>query len=261
MDANQARKDPVRVWGRSARCHRTAFILLCSFPLLAGADPLPDKPHIYVQGDARIEVEPDQLTISVGLAEVSDELETAKAVVDTKSRLLIDRAREMGIEDRDIGTTSLRITPSYDFIDDERVDSGTIVYREVTLTLRDLSKYSELMNALVEADISTWISTRFLVSNGGSLTDEALTQALDNAKARAERLAESQGKRLGEIYSISEFDTRRDESYRLYPSRRIVGQSSRALADAQYVSSAAIEPFEPGMMVATATVYVVYLIR
>jgi uncharacterized protein YggE len=265
MNTNQARNPrgrvPVRVWASPVRLNRAALILLFSLPALVAADPLPDKPHIYVQGDARIEVEPDRLTISVGLTEVSDKLETAKGEVDARSRLLIERARAIGIEDRDIGTTSLRITPTYDYVDGERVDLGTAAYREVTLTLRDLSQYSELMSALVEADISTWISTRFLVSNGGALTDEALTRALENARARAERLAESQGKRLGDVYSISEFNTRRDESYQLYPSRRIVGQSSSAFTDAQVSDNYVSEPFEPGMMVATATVYVVYLIR
>ena len=45
-------------------------------------DPLPDKPHIYVEGYAEVEVEPDQMITSVGLASVNDELEVAKADVE-----------------------------------------------------------------------------------------------------------------------------------------------------------------------------------
>jgi len=240
---------------------RVLLTLLVSFPALLAANPLPDKPHIYVQGRAAIEVEPDQLVIDVGLMEIGDEIESAKAEVDARSRLLIERAREIGIADRDIGTTALVFFPDYDYVDGERVDLGTRVYRQVTLTLRDLSKYSDLMRALVAADVSTSISTRFRVSTEDALADQMLARALANARERAEDLVASQGQRLGDVYSISEFDTRRDERSVLYPNSGVVGQSARLAGQASVSNLQLSEPFEPGMMIATATVYVVYLIR
>lgn len=225
------------------------------------ANPLPDKPHIYVEGYAEIEVEPDLMVVTVSLLETNDELAVAKETVDERSRTLIQLARDIGIDGSDIATTSLGIRPAYEYLDDRRVDMGTSVYRQVTLTLRDLSRYPELMEALVAADISSLIETRLKVSNQGALTEEALARSLEDARQRAEELAASQDKRLGEVFSISEFASRADETYRLYPSRRIVGQSSRALGDVQAFSAPSREPFEPGLMMAVARVYVVYILR
>ena len=85
---------------------------------------------------------------------------------------------------------------------------------------------------------------------------------MKDARSRAERLAKSQGKKLGEPYSISEFMTRGEERYMLVVSRRIRGQSSAEIAALSASGYGGIrEPFEPGIMVANAQVFVVFLLR
>jgi uncharacterized protein YggE len=117
------------------------------------------------------------------------------------------------------------------------------------------------MSVLVKANISETIQTKLSVSNELEITDQALVEATADAKARAERLAKSQGKRLGDPYSISEFMTRGEERFTLFVNRRVEGQSTQAVANLALASSGGYEPFEPGLMVARAQVYVVYLLK
>jgi len=166
----------------------------------------------------------------------------------------------MGIKERDIATTALRVNPSYTYENNRQVPNGTTVSRQVDLHLRDLKKYPEIMKAFVEAEISQTISTQLLVANEQELADEALVKALKDAQQRAQSLAEAQGSKLGKAHSISEFLTRTDDNYKLQVSRGVVGESASGLQKDAMMRSRA-EPFEPGVMEARAQVYVVYLLK
>jgi uncharacterized protein YggE len=223
---------------------------------VALANPLPNKPHIYVEGVAEVEVIPDQMTLTLGLSAEHMELATAKAEVDERSLQLIDTLKKMNIAARDIATTALQVSPVYDYIDGKQVLRGSRVYRQVDITLRNLDNYGELIRALVDAKISNTVNTSLGVSDERSVTDKALAEALADARARAEKLLASQGKKLGEVYSVSEFELRREETYKLVPNAAIYGDSAPLMARMEKS-----EPFEPGVIRAKAKIYVVYLIK
>jgi uncharacterized protein YggE len=229
---------------------------------LAAADPLPTKPHVYVEGSATVEVEPDEMSFSISIVQTSDKLSDAKESVDGRSRKLIGLCKELGIAAEDIATTALRISPSYKYENNQQVPDGTTVSRDVEIHLRDLSKYSDVIRAFVASDISQTIRTTMMVSDSESATDKALVEALADARQRATRLAESQGMKLGGVHSISEFMTRGDERYLLQVSREIVGSSPDSAARGFAMEAGAPpEPFEPGVMLAKAEVYVVYYLK
>ena len=107
-----------------------------------------------------------------------------------------------------------------------------------------------------------------MLSKPNTATDKALAQALDDANQRAARLAQHQNAKLGKIYSISEFNTRQQESYQLRVSRTITGSSfgdipTLQIGEAREVFnfSNGAEPFEPGVIKASAQVFVVYLLK
>src|SRR5690554_1722104 len=117
-----------------------ALIFMSSFAL---ANPLPSKPHIYVEGSAEIEVIPDQMTITLGLSAENMDVAIAKQDVDKRSHTLITTLKAMAIEAKDIGTTALQVTPVHDYVDGKQVPRGSRVYRQVDITLRNLEKYGE----------------------------------------------------------------------------------------------------------------------
>lgn len=239
-----------------------AVVAMSFLSQLVMASPLPDKPHVYVEGSAEVEVVPDLMTFTL-LVEKSDlDLATAKADVDSRSTLLINTCKKLGIKPDAIATTALSIFPEYDYKDQTRVFSGNRVSRQVDIKLKDLTKYSQVMKALVDAKITQTINTKLSLIDEKSAQDKVLISAMSDAKARAERLAKSQGKELGEPFSISEFNTRAEETYALRVSRAIVGDSaSDAAPQARLSKMEASEPFEPGVMKAKAQVYVVYLLK
>ena len=222
-------------------------------------NPLPDKPHVYVVGFGEVEVEPDIMTIKVGIEAKDKVMKTAKADVDGRSNTLINSCINIGIERRDISSTALQIRPHYEYHDNRRVFSGTIVSRQIEITLKDLKNYPDLMMSLVEANVTQTISTNLSISNDKSLSDKALVNALADAKLQAEIIAKASGRELGDVHSISEFDTRLEERMYLITTGRTAGQRiPRVMSKSQ---SGISEPFEPGLISVVATVYVVYLLE
>lgn len=237
-----------------------AFVMITA-SVAALASPLPNQPHVYVEGSAEIEVEPDVMTFTLSIQKVDMDLAKAKADVDARSRLLIETCKKFGIKAEDIATTALAIRPEYDYKEQQRVLTGNHVSRQVDITLRDLKKYPAMMQALVDANISETINTQLTVSDKKAIEDKAQTAAMADAKARAERLAKSQGKTVGEPYSISEFNNRGNERWELNPNRELMGSSAKTGVQFDAAMARGGEPFEPGVMKLTAQVYVVYLLK
>lgn len=234
---------------------------------LANASPLPDAPHIYVEGSAEVDVEPDLLDFSIRLEHTDLDLARAKGEVDAKSVKLIELSRQLGVGDADISSTPLRLHPEYDYADGKRIFLGTKVSREVNVTLRDLKKYAAFMGALTTAKVSEIVSARLAISpENKQKTDQALLKALEDARTRATAIANLQGVKLGRAHSISEFDLRSDEQYKLIVNRSITGDASANFAEAGVADAVALqrsgkEPFEPGTIKARAQVFVVYLVK
>jgi uncharacterized protein len=223
------------------------------------ADPLPAQPHVYVEGSAEIEVEPDMMTFTLSIQAVNIDLAKAKADVDARSRLLIETSKKFGIQAADIATTALNIRPEYEYKENQRVLTGNNVSRQVDINLRDLKKYPEMMKALVDAKISETINTNLTLADKKAVEEKVQTAAMNDAKVRANRLAKSQGKTAGDPWSISEFNNRGNERWELRPNRQLMGSSAKEVGAMRMSDSS--EPFEPGVMKITAQVYVVYLLK
>ena len=116
-----------------------------------------------------------------------------------------------------------------------------------------------MMKALVDANISETINTNLTLADKKAVEEKVQTAAMNDAKARANRLAKSQGKTAGEPWSISEFNNRGNERWELRPNRQLMGSSAKEMGVMRASDSS--EPFEPGVMKITAQVYVVYLLK
>ena len=252
--------------------------MLFAFEALGG--PLPNKPHIYVEGSAEIDVKPDIAKFTVYLESIGESAEDSKNEIDEKSVSLINLCKDLDIGIEYVAASGIRVQKEYEYEEktDKEVYIGVNVSRSVEITLTDISKYKDVMHGLVASDISPSISTRLSLSNERVVTDQALSAALKDATERAQSIADLQKVKLGKIYSVSEFNLRQPERYLLRVSRKIEGQSSSEISaisaedigrfpdtnlseSLQRVSRLSIDPFDTGSMIAKAQIYVVFLVK
>jgi uncharacterized protein YggE len=163
--------------------------------------------HLTTSGTGHVEVQPDIAILSVGATtrapQASEALEAANAVV----RRLFERARALGVAERDLATTGLRVSPVYgDRRRTEELPQPVAFQAEnqVEITIRELDKAGEVIDAMSEAGANTIGGLRFTVADPQPHEDEARRLAVQDARRRAELYAAAAGVALGPVLTIEE---------------------------------------------------------
>jgi len=220
------------------------FVLLFSHLSLAGS--LPDVPHIVVTGEYEIHAVPDILTISLGIADTGYEVAQAREDVEGRSKSLINTFQKLGIAREDINSSELQITPHYNWNNQAQIYAGTEVSRNIEVTLRNLSRYDELVRAIIEAGVARIYSTNLGSTQEKKLREEALRGAIADAMRNGAIMVEHLPEKIGPIYSIS------PQTF-----ARTFGQGQYEVAETSRQSA-----FEPGTIVFKESLQLVfYLIK
>ena len=189
--------------------------LLCA-PLAAFADGLPSSPYIQVSGHGELQVAPDMAYVSLSVEKTALDARVAREDVESRAAKVIALARSLKVADKDIDAPSVMIYPEYGWVVENsplgsgggsrrvRKLTGQHVVRSITLTLRDLGHYGELVDGLFDAGVTDLGNVVMDRSDRASLQQKARASAVEDAHARAAGLAESAGVNLGAVYSITE---------------------------------------------------------
>ena len=183
--------------------------------LLAACSPAatPSSPEINrsmsVNGIGRVTIVPDMATVNIGVRSeaeaVSDALEANTAQANAISRAL----KALGIEEKDIQTSNFNIYPNdrWNPMTGEVEGRYFVVENSVNVTVRELSSLGEVLNTVVEAGANSIFGISFNVEDRSAAVAEARDLAIADAKAKAEAIAASAGVQLGEIISISVYES------------------------------------------------------
>ncbi|WP_441003380.1 SIMPL domain-containing protein [Pseudocolwellia agarivorans] len=233
---------------------RYIIALLGCMSFFAAAASLPDVPHFYVKGTGKITVVPDTAQVSFSIVTRSKDLVEAKKEADTLSAAVIKIAKDYKLDAKDISASELYIQreTQYDNITRKQVFIGHKVTRSVQLYLKDLSRYSYLVQSLVNAGITEMQGVKLMASNIDELTKKASLLAIADAKEAAKELAKGFEVNLGQLYRASAEAIRGEAAY----SSSAMMSMKRDSAPANIVNGA----FEPGSIDVVQSIYAVYLI-
>jgi len=198
---------------------------------------------ISVMGGAQLKVDPDSAEIDLAVTIVDMDVLKAKKQVDTVMSKLLDVAKKMQIAPDDIRATALRVMPQYDYDAGNKL-LGYETTRSLTLTLRDLAKLDQLLNACIEAGVNQIDSIELKTSEEKALKEKALSLAIADAKERAAVIAREFGVEIGKVQTI----LANDNSVALSLSAPIEGLSAGG-------------SYQPGKIKVDAGIAVVFLIK
>jgi uncharacterized protein len=186
----------------SALILSTALALPIAAPAIA-QDAMPRT--ISVTGTGTIETSPDMATLMIG---VTNQAETAAAALTANSaatEAVIARLTASGIEPRDMQTSNLYISPNFTGYDSSTPTiSGYIASNSLTVRVRKLDTTGAVLDAAVADGANTLNGLTFGLSNPEPVYNEARKEAVADARAKAELLAEAAGVKLGAIQSITD---------------------------------------------------------
>jgi uncharacterized protein YggE len=159
---------------------------------------------INVTGSAQSNLVPDVAYIAIGVQTQNDNATQAMSGNNTLAQQVMDAIKALGVDAKDIRTTSFNIYPSQQYDQNNQL-TGTIfvVDNTVSVTLRDLQKIGDIVGAAVTAGANNINSIQFDVLDKSTALTDARKAAVADAHKQATELAAAAGVILGDVQSIS----------------------------------------------------------
>ena len=163
---------------------------------------------IWVTGMGQVTSAPDIATLNGGVEAVAETVAEARSKAAEAMDAMMEALTFLGVEDRDIQTTSFNIYPEYQY-DRENDRSELVGYRvnnQIAVTIRDLDLVGAVIDDMVEAggDLARFNGIRFGLDDPKPLETEARKLAVEDLTAKATELADNAGVSLGDLVYISE---------------------------------------------------------
>ncbi|MFS0772090.1 SIMPL domain-containing protein [Sphingomonas sp. 1P08PE] len=193
----------------------TALALLgaaAALPAAAQVPPASIAPMIPAAGtvvdvvaEGRTTRVPDLATIRAGV--VSSAPTAAQALRDNAAAMtkVMAALRRAGVAPRDLATAAVQLSPQYRYADNQPpVVTGYQATNTVTIRFRDVATSGTVLDTLVAQGANQIDGPNLSVAEPEAALDEARTDAVRRARARADLYARAAGLRVTRIVSIAE---------------------------------------------------------
>lgn len=163
-------------------------------------------PTVSVGGHGEVNVPPDTASVNIGVDIIADTLDEAQEQATAQATAVIDALKAAGIADEDIQTEyySVNILRDYSENADPTTITGFEIINQLRVTVRDTDQLGELLDAAVTAGANSIYGVTFYVDDQTAAASEARVEAVENAREKAEELAQAAGMTLGPVVAISE---------------------------------------------------------
>jgi len=108
-------------------------------------------PQINVNGEGKVKVAPDQVLISATVETKGNNAKDIKKQNDEKIDAVLKFIKKMNIPATDFRTKQVQLNPQYDY---EKKKTTYNAVQTIEIVLKDLTKYDELMEGLVQQGIN-----------------------------------------------------------------------------------------------------------
>jgi uncharacterized protein YggE len=219
--------------------------LILAAAVTAGPRPADAAERIVtVTGEASVSVAPDTAMIRIGVTTLGKNAREASEINAKQMTAVLAAIEQSGIPDRDVQTSLLSVQPKYDPNKGGTARlTGFQLTNRVTVKIRDVDALPTILDRAIGAGANEMSGIEFVVSEQSKMLDQARSEAIADARRKAELYAQAAGAKIGAVVSISEEGGS--------PTPRPVRQAMRASA----------VPVAPGEQELRAMVTVSYLLE
>jgi hypothetical protein len=156
---------------------------------------------INVSGEGKIKVTPDQALIAVSIETKGTKAQDVKKENDNTMDAILKFIKKSNIAKEDFQTQRVSLNPNFDYV---KKKYNYVATQSIQIVLKDLSKYDELMEGLVDEGINKIDNVEFKSSKMKELQSEARKLAIKDAKSKAEDFVSVLGQKVGKAILISD---------------------------------------------------------
>ena len=171
------------------------------FMTMSYGQEIKQVPQINVNGEGKVRVVPDQVTILATIETKGNNAKDVKKQNDEKMEAVLKFIKKMNLSPADYKTQRVSLNPQYDY---EKKKHNYNATQTIEILLKDLSKYDELMEGLVDEGINRIDNVIFQSSKLEQYQSEARKLAMKEAKLKAEDYVSVLGQKVGRAMTISD---------------------------------------------------------
>ena len=207
-------------------------------------DGQPAAHTITVTGTASVTRVPDVARVGVGVGVTKTTVKAARDSAGQSMSRIIAALKAMGIDEKDIKTSSIDLSPQYNSNGTKIV--GYRMSEQLQITVRDLDKADDVFDTATAKGATDVNGISFDIADPAKALNDARVAAIASAQASAAAMASAAHVTLGPVVSITDTS----------PASPIFYGALRGMA----LDSAAT-PVQPGSQDVAATVMVVFSIQ
>jgi len=165
---------------------------------------------IMVSDQAEVYAKPDLAIVQFSAVTEAKTVSQAMSQNTAKMNAVISAIKGLGVDEKDLKTTSFNINPLYQYEKEtlygtgKRTLYGYEVNQSLEVKIRDLSKIGQLIEGAAAAGANQVGDLWFTIDKEDELKAQAREEAIKKAKLKAEILAKQLGVKLVRIISFSE---------------------------------------------------------
>jgi uncharacterized protein len=157
---------------------------------------------LLVNGTGAVTTVPDRAELSFGVVSEGATARAALAANSTEMRRVIDAVKSAGVDEKDIQTQQVALSPRYSN-DGQRI-VGYTAQNTVAAKLRDLDRAGVVIDAAVAAGANQVSGPSLIRSDRTEIYRNALRAAVADARAKAQTLAAASGVTVGRVVNLVE---------------------------------------------------------
>lgn len=236
-------------------------ILLLLFTIVITTNAYPqgneNKKTLHISGSGDISVKPDVANITFNLSAMDIEFGKAVNELNEKVNSLSKALKKVGIPQQEIYSSNYRINK--EFKHNYKSGSKTFLGYKVSHTIKvqtlaDTKSVNKVFTAIISSVKDAELNLSFAIKDSRKYKDIIIKKAINDAKNKAELIAETAGVELSEIIEIRYSNT----PMYFRSSDNILRTSSKMMSKGDDVM---IENFNPSKIKQSTTVAIIWKIK
>jgi hypothetical protein len=162
---------------------------------------------IVIDGDGKVTGEPTLAEVSVGMYSDGRDVTEVQMANSKKVNAIIAALKGLGIASADMQTNNYSIAPKFDYKDGAQNVIGYVVSQNLSVKVRDLSRVGAVVAKAGELGANQVNGVTFTIDDPTVQKQQARMMAIEDAKKKAEELANALGVKIVRVASFSESST------------------------------------------------------
>ncbi|MGP1437668.1 MAG: SIMPL domain-containing protein [Treponema sp.] len=212
--------------------------------------------HINVSAVATMNVSPDIANVSFELSSKEKTAQAAKEANDAMLKKLNEVLKKYEIKETELSMNYINIRPYYEYKGNSNELVGYVAQKTITIKIKEIDKYNNFIDDLLEIGISNINSVDFTVEDIKTVRNQARIKAVESAREKAELFASSVSKKIIDVVEISETDS----SVR-YSQANFKGMIRSSMMDTASMAEKVGVEEERGNISVSASVSVVFVMK